>query len=255
MTNDSRPKVQKRAVSQLRFPYYDLKMALGLVRRVFDERGGRVTQDGLAEMLGTSKERSTFQIKVSAAELFGLLKRGADGLAVTDLALRIVRPRSPADEAKAMAEAFLSVPLFSAVQSQYAGRPLPPDEGLRNALEVEFGVVRKRVGDAFGTLTRSAQQAGLLYRSGGNTYLSLGTGVGEPLPPEKPPVQPREQQPVLPKAPDAAVPNPALEGLLQVLPGRGDGWSEAERSRWLEAFEAIIKVLYPTQEERQTTSQ
>ncbi len=250
MTNDNRPRGSKRTVSRLRFPYYDLEVAVDLVRRIFDERGGRVTQDGLAEMLGTSKQRSAFQVKVTAAQLFGVLKRDADGLVVTDLALRIVRPRSPSDETLATAEAFLSVPLFDAVQKQYAGRPLPPDEGLRNALEVEFGVARKRVSDAFGTLARSAEQAGLLYRSGGNTYLSRGTGAPEPPRPEEPPVKDAQQETTGPKLPPAGGAHPALSGLLQVLPANDAPWSAQERDRWLEAFAATVRVLYPAEDEK-----
>jgi hypothetical protein len=250
MTEHDGPTKTKRTISQLRFPYYDLQAVIEVVRRIFDERGGRVTQDGLAEMLGTSKSRSAFQVKVIAAQLFGLIKRDPDGLAVTDLALRIVRPRSPSDEAQAIAEAFLSVPLFDAVQERYAGRPLPPDEGLRNALEVEFGVVRKRISDAFGTLTRSAEQAGLLYRSGGNTYLSRGTALGEPLRAEEPPPQPRQDQVAAAKAAAAGAPHPALSGLLQVLPADDARWSTQQRDRWLEAFSATIKVLYPVEDEK-----
>jgi hypothetical protein len=251
MANENRP---KRTVSQLRFPYYDLRISVDLVRKVFDERGGRVTQDGLAEMLGSSKEKSAFQLKVGAGELFGLLKRDADGLAVTDLALMIVRPRSPSDEARAMAEAFLSVPLFDAVQKQYAGRPLPPAEGLRNALEIEFGVVRKRVPDVFWTLTRSAEHAHLLYKSAGNTYLSRGAAVAEPLRVEEPSVQLADEEAAGVVVPGGG-PHPALGGLLQVLPDGSKRWTDAERSRWLQAFEASVKLLYPTKEEEPAVGQ
>lgn len=246
---------QKRRFSELRYPYYDLAATIDVARRLFGERGGRVTEDGLAEMLGTAKAKSAFQTKINAAQLFGLLKRDGNALAVTDLALRIVKPRTPEDAAQATVEAFLSVPLFDAVQKRYAGNPLPPDDGLRNALELDFGVIPKRVPDAFATLMRSAERAGVLYRSGGNSYLSRGTGVGEPSRPDQPPVQPGVQQLVLPKVPDAGVPHPALGGLLQVLPDGANQWTEAERSRWLEAFQATIKVLYPTEEEQHAAGQ
>jgi hypothetical protein len=249
MANDQNKGASTRRTSRLRYPYYHLRTALEICQRIFAERGGGVSQDGLAEMLATSTDKSAFQMKVGAAELFGLLVREGDNLRVTDLALRIVKPRSQADEAQAMADAFLSVPLFDAVQKAYAGRPLPPDEGLKNALEIDFGVLSKRVADAFATLIRSAQQAGLLYRSGGNTYLSRGASVPEPSRRDEPPTRSEQEESGGVKVLFEDHPHPALAGLLQVLPASNAHWSAQERDRWLKAFEATVKLLYPAEDE------
>ena len=249
MDNQQNSHGSTRKTSRLRYPYYDLKTVLGICQRIFAERGGRVTEDGLAEMLATSTGKSAFQMKMAAGEAFGLLTRDGGNLRVTDLALRIVKARSPTDQAQAMADAFLSVPLFDAVQRAYAGRPLPPEEGLRNALEIDFGVLSKRVADAFSALARSAEQAGLLYRSGGNTYLSRGAAPADSSRAEEPPAEPERDEPTHPKVSAPGLTHPALAGLLQVLPANDARWSVQERDRWLDAFQATVRLLYPTQDE------
>jgi hypothetical protein len=42
-------------------------------------------------------------------------------------------------------------------------------------------------------------------------------------------------------------PHPAITGLLIWLADHGDEWSEEERERWIAAFLATVKVVYPAE--------
>lgn len=186
MPNGNGTSREKRQISALRYPYYDLATCLEIVRRVFQEKGGSTTKEGLAETLGTSTEKSTFAQKVNACVLFGLLRSQGSLLEVADLALRIIKFRDERDRARAYAEAFLSVPLYARVQEKFSGRPLPPETGLKNVLDTEFGVIPKRVDEAYRIMMLSARHAGLITVSDGNTYMSKGPSAEvQPQPAEE----------------------------------------------------------------------
>ena len=44
--------------------------------------------------------------------------------------------------------------------------------------------------------------------------------------------------------------HPAISGFLQELPFREKRWTEGERQRWIDAFVALIKALYPSENDK-----
>jgi hypothetical protein len=43
--------------------------------------------------------------------------------------------------------------------------------------------------------------------------------------------------------------HPAISGFLQELPSKGKRWSSNEKQRWIEAFNAMINALYPSDDD------
>lgn len=169
-----------RARSVYLFPAYDLAAALQIAQRVAQDGGGTLTEDTLAFALGVSVKSSGFRLKGLTARQFGLLTKQGEKLVTTPLAEAIFRPTNEQEPIDARKDAFLRIPLFSAVATRFKGQPLPEDEVFRNILQREFKVEGSRVRDAHRVLIDSAREAGILHRSGSNTYLRIDRPPGVP---------------------------------------------------------------------------
>lgn len=244
---------ERRTRSTIGFPYDDLDSAVGVARAVHG-RGGRCAMDELAAALGYSGvNNGAFRTRVAAARTYGLIIVARDGIELTTIGQAVVDPNQ---EARARAEAFLAVPLYSRVYERYRGTVLPPQVGLERVFE-ELGVSGKQTDKARQVFYRSAEQAGFL--ANGRDRLVA--------PPMAPAQTPRHEAPG--ETPDPSGGgggggngggggerrlNPFIEGLMNSLPEVQTDpktvWPEAERRNWLTAAETIFKIIYADEPDR-----
>lgn len=167
------PARQGRVKAESRYPVYDLDSSIDVARAIRDRGGGTATQQQLASFLSYKSITSgAFITRIAAARLFGLIETNGQFLTVSRLASVILAPERPGvDDQKGRVEAYFNVPLYRSLYERYKSGQLPPEMGLRNALETHYGVPRARTQIAYRVLMDSAGQAGLYStREGQRTH-------------------------------------------------------------------------------------
>ena len=242
--------------SGISHPYFDLAASIAVAEAIHKTGGGTCRGEQLAPWLGyKSTSSGTYLTRVAAASKhFGLIEQRGDRFGVTERAKSILSPVMPSDGIEAMAEAFLSVSLFSKVYEQYKGRELPPAVGLRNLFENAYKLLTDRVPQAVRVFLNSAEQAGFFSTTGDRTRLvrphNGGANSFEKTEPPDAPAPPEKSKPVGGSAGDA--PNgvdTAIIGLLRKLPAPTENWSIRERQKFLDAFKTTIEFIYPASDE------
>ena len=233
-----------REVSRYAFPYYNLEIAIEVAKALYDRAGGKASMAQLASYLEHTDEFSgAFRSKVWGAKLFGLVKITSNIISTTPLGEQLASLKSGLQRDRRLAEAFLNVPLFREVYKRYEGSTLPSTrEGLKNALYNTFGVPPRIVPVALKTLLMSADQAGFRRENPNRLIHPIPVGLVEDEG-----VAVAKEVPQKEAVPESI--HPAVSGFLLELPSSEEKWTEGERQRWIDAFTAMIKALYPTDEE------
>ena len=236
----AREDAQKRERSTIAFPYIPLQDVIAMVVKV-EGRGHRCRVEELAADLGQQITSGAFRSRVSAGRMFGATEVLRGDISLTELGLRILNPDTRPD---ALAQAFLTVPLYRAVYDKFAGGKLPPDQGIEAEM-VRLGVPRKQVQKARQVLLRSAEIADY-FRSGRDRLVrppasSIANGHS---------AAPAPETPAVPRA--EAVPmedHPLIKGLVSKLPPEGERFTSRQRERWLEAARVNLELIYVGEEE------
>lgn len=231
-----------RPHSTIQFPYNDLKDAELITHIIFDKypHGGTINQ--LAAALGQTSTSGAFRNKIIGAKMFGLIE-GAGKYVLTDLGQRII---DSDEEMAARVDAFLSVPLFSALydNAQKSGGKLPPSSSGIESWIIGFGVVPNQATRARQTFQRSGKLAGFfdadpdrlimpsLYRETSASPSSIESV-------RSPSVMPQQfQEPEIMR-------QPLIIGMLQTLPTVGHELSEDDLTDWAETFKRTLRLMYP----------
>jgi hypothetical protein len=240
----------QREQSTIAFPYLDLDAAVEVAKAIYSRGGlGGCNFDELAAEMNQTVS-GAFRLKVGAAKTFDLTEReGKSGVRLSELGQQIV---STETERAARAEAFLRVPLYSAVYEKYRGHLLPPMKALEREMQ-SLGVSSKQTDKARQAFERSAKQAG--FFDAGDDRL----------------VKPRAEMPGTKKTDEAATGgdekkasdsagrtggggsgggrggdtlHPFVRGLLDTLPAPETDWDENKRADWLRTAASIFKLIY-----------
>jgi len=192
-----------------------------------------------------------FRLKTSAARIFDLIeKRGRSEACLTEAGRQVVVDDAPG----AKAQAFLRVPLYSAVYDKFKNSRLPP----KNLLETEMrnlGVPVKQVDKARQVFERSARQAG--FFEVGDSRLVRPTDLQ--MVNSQPQIRNNRdlaQRPMMDTEDrfDSYVAeaglhryrrdDPLIVGLVERLPVAGSSWSDEARIAWLRLASSIFDVAY-----------
>jgi hypothetical protein len=236
--------------STIAFPYADLDTAVEVARALYARAGrGSCELDGLAAELNQTVS-GAFRLKTGSAKIFGLTdKEGRDAARLTQLGIRIVAPE---EERAARVEAFLSVPLYSAVFERYRGGLLPPAKALEREM-VTLGVSPKVADRARQAFERSARQSGF-FDSGDNRLVrpklepnGQVNSVADSLPERGRSDEARVQERLGAGAGSSDLGtnfHPFIEGLLKTLPETGSVWAVKDRAKWLKLAANAFDLIY-----------
>ena len=232
----------KRERSRIQFPYFALDEALDVATAIYKNVAlGECEDDQLAPWLKLSSTSSGYRSRVSTAKMFGLIDNPSSGrYRLTDLGQRIV---DPDQQGAAKSEAFLAVPLFSAVYERFRGNALPPPTALERDFR-ELGVAEKQTSKARWAFERSAQSAG--YFNQGRERL-VKPGFAESKGNQEPERQPSDaNNPNKVDADDGGngTRHPFIQGLLQTLPEPGTVWALEGRVAWLKTAATCFDLIY-----------
>jgi len=172
--------------------------------------------------------------------MFGATEVIRGDISLTELGLRICNPET---RARALAEAFLDVPLYKAIYEKFVVGKLPPGPGIEAEM-IRLGVPRKQAQKARQALIRSADTAGY-FRSGRDRLIrpsasTIGSGhSGAPAP----------ENPTVPRAEVPMAEHELIRGLVAQLPPKGQRFTPKQRRRWLEAAKLNLELIYAEDDE------
>lgn len=148
---------RKNERSTIGFPYLDLETAVEVARSLYERAG--LSPCDIDELAAEMKQTvsGSFRLKTSAAKMYGFIdKDGRSRFNLTELGERLV---DASTERPARVEAFLNIPLFSAIFEKYRGKVLPSSKALEREMTA-LGVAHKQADKARQTFERAARQAG-----------------------------------------------------------------------------------------------
>jgi len=232
---------RKRDRSTIEFPYSDLESVVEVARELNNRTGGAPVDDAqLATWMNQTAGGGTFRTRMSSARLFGLLDLSQGRISLTPQGRDIIDDNK---SASAKVEAFLRVPLYSAMYSQYQGYALPPPPAIERQME-SLGVAPKVKDRARQAFTKSAQYAGFIDHQ-------TGRFVKPALAPP-PPGAGRLEDEVRSVGGGGGGGSgggptdlhPFILGLLKTLKEPGAEWPSQEQAKWLQTAASIFGLIY-----------
>ena len=236
----AKPEAEKRTVSTISFPYLDLDAAVEVAKAMYDTRGhGAMEAADLAATLNQTVS-GNFRLKTGTARIFGLTdKEGRDLTKLSDLGLRIIEERT---EQEARADAFMRVPLYSAIYEQYKGQRLPPPKALEREME-GLGVSGKQTDKARQAFERSARQAGFFAKGEDRLVKPHFAGDREDRADDVKADPPKDDFGGG-GGDGGGGQDPLIIGLVNRLPVVGSDWGANDRVAWLTLATSIFDVVY-----------
>jgi hypothetical protein len=237
-----------RSHGTVAFPYHDLSAAIDIARKILDKGAHPLSREQLAGALGQNPSTGSFNLKVGAARMFGVIETVQGKYQLTQLGFSIADNDETRHRA-AKVSAFLKVPLYKAVYEKYRGNQLPPrPHGLEQAF-VQFGVPPKQKANARYAFDRSAQQAGFFENSRDRLVEPIVGPASYRKPQESEPAG--DQQRIEPDHGsfglggwDGPELDPLILALLRKIPEPSDPWPLASRARWLRTFAMNLAQIY-----------
>jgi hypothetical protein len=219
---------------------------LEIAKAVHSLHGSSCQIEQVAAHIKQSPTSSGFRLKVSTAKTFGLVTASQGTITLTPLGSRICDSQQ---EKAARVDAFLTVPLYSAVYEKFKGMALPPTVGLEAAL-VSLGVAQKQKDRARQVLQRSAQEAGFFQFGTDRLVLpAIKANAAAPAVAPREDVEPEKKKKNKEAEDDGEDLHPFIQGLLRKLPPPDSGWPNDKRAKWLQAAINIFDLMYTESED------
>ncbi len=249
--------VRKRQRSQLAFPYTDMQRAIELSEKLAELGGrGQVELAQLAASLNQTADGGTFRGRMSAARLFGFVESSGDMAQLTDLGEAVLDQRKAAS---AKATAFMRVPLYERLYSEYQGYPLPQAAVIQRKMAM-LGIPQKQVERARQVFASSVEAAGFINANGrfikpvvaasrqdsrdpGGDEAEDERGYDESTP-DNGADQRRKGGGGSGGSGGGKEYHPLIKGMLETLPAVGEPWPADERKAWLTMAESIFAMIY-----------
>jgi hypothetical protein len=168
MTKSNPRKVPQQAKgTRAKYPRHSVERALRIPKAILEQNAGKAcTTEQAAAFLGVGS-KGPFGVEISSSTKYGFLERPEEGkIQPTDLARKILRPKSPEDEVKGYREAVLRAPEVADVYKHYRGENLPDDTFFKNTLTDAFKIPPEDVADFKQVFLESLEKARLLAKHG-----------------------------------------------------------------------------------------
>ena len=153
--------------TRAKYPRHSVEKALRIPRAILEQNARKAcTSKEAAAFLGVT-HKGPFAVEIGSATKYGFLERPEEGkIQPTELARRILRPKSPEDEVKGYREAILQAPEISDVYKHYRGENIPDDTFFRNTLVDTYKIPETDFTDFRQVLLESLDKAKLIAKHG-----------------------------------------------------------------------------------------
>jgi hypothetical protein len=150
-----------------KYPRHSVEKALRIPKAILEQNAGKAcTPKEAAAFLGM-KPVGPFNVEIGSAIKYGFLERPEKGkIQSTDLARRILRPKSSEDEVKGYREAVLQAPELAEVYKHYRGENIPDDSFFKNTLVDTYKIPEADFADFKQIFCESLEKAKLIAKHG-----------------------------------------------------------------------------------------
>lgn len=221
----------------MRFPHYDLDMAIRTCRAAPDPGKPGLSLMQFAIRSGHSSETSTIRQKLSSAKMFGLVESNDSLINKTDLGMKLCQGEK---NIKLCRQAFFNCKLYSALINRFSKVAFPNSVKNQNEAFVNFGVSEKSADKARISFRRSAEFAEIFVPAGGfvkfseiesqknnnnttQSYQSFSNSILQLFLTHR-----RE---------------PVIGAIVSKIP-EGENWPREKRKEWLAALESSLDLIY-----------
>lgn len=227
----------------MRFPHYDLDMAIRTCRAAPDPGKPGLSLTQFAMRSGHSSETSTIRQKLSSAKMFGLVETNDSLICKTDLGKKICRGDK---NIKLCRQAFFNCKLYSALINRFSKIAFPNSVKDQNEVFVNFGVSGNSADKARIAFRRSAEFVEIFVPAGG--FVTIDN------------TNERKADMINSTIPDDSFSNsimqlflrygrePVIGALVSKIP-KDDRWSQEKRKEWLAALESSLNLVYNVHED------
>lgn len=166
---------KRQYLKQADVPAASLDEALRVPAAILEHYAGKpVSPLQLAKALNVDPKGSQLKLLSGAAIAFGLTDGGsqAAAISVSDLAKRILRPKSENEPREARRQSILTPRVFRDFLQNYDGHSFPREDIAVNVLE-EMGVPRTKAPEVLARIEASARSVGLIEDIKNKSFVSL----------------------------------------------------------------------------------
>jgi hypothetical protein len=170
------PEKGRTYISQADIPSCSLEKALKIANTIGENYGYKPsTPLQVAKALEVAPTTGGFKMLTGASIAYGLTAGGynAEGITITPLGMRIVRPTAEGDDLAAKREALLKPRIVREFLTKYDRAPVPKDAIGQNVL-MEMGVPRDKTADVLNLILDGAEAVGFLQTIKDRKYVELG---------------------------------------------------------------------------------
>ena len=174
MANKKKPAKQSKppadAVKPAKYPRHSVEKALRVPQAILEKNAGHAcTPNEAAVFVGLKTTNGPFSVEIGSAKKYGFIESPEPKkIRPTELARRVLRPKSPEDQLKAYREAVLQAPDVADVYRHYRGENIPQDQFFKNTLLDTFGIPETDFGDFKQVFLESLSTAKLVEPHGEN---------------------------------------------------------------------------------------
>ncbi len=255
---------------------HDLENAIAVIRLVRDKALEHHTPEEIYELSGYRKiSLGTFVLRMRSAKNYGLVEmvynsqKKRHDVVISRLGKDVL---DPSREHIARVQAFLTVPLYSALLKLYGDNPLPPADEIEQDM-VRLGVPPRQTQHARQTFLRSANQAGFFRKGRDRLQIPQDEPQAEhtkdnaqndvivaTTPEDEMPTAGRDGRAMTVHAVDNPFRgagndsltigsnvrsiDPALDMWWQKVPSIGETWPRGKRRQWLRILEQLLDYAF-----------
>jgi hypothetical protein len=168
-------KKERTYLSQSDVPSYSIVDALRVPQAIRDNYGnGPAKPLEVAKAMDMSPQSGPFKMLTGASIAYGLTEGGwnAAQIALTPLALKILKPKAETDTLDGKREALLKPRVIREFLNKYGDNPIPREDIALNVLE-DMGVPKDRTKTALEMILEGAKSVGFLTDIKGKNYVNL----------------------------------------------------------------------------------
>ncbi len=166
---------QRTYVSQSDVPQYSLEKALKISQAIVDNYGkGPAKPLEVANVLKVSPTDVRFKMQAGASIAYGLTEGGwnAAQIALTPLALKILKPKNEDEPLNGKREALLKPRVIREFLTKYSDAAIPRDDIAYNVLE-DLDVPKDRTAEVLKLIMEGAEAVGFITDIKGKKYANL----------------------------------------------------------------------------------
>jgi predicted nucleotide-binding protein len=171
----AKPNKQRAYLSQTDVPLYSLEGALKIPQAIRDNYGsGPAKPLQVAKALEVAPNNTDFKMLAGASIAYGFTEGGwnAAQIALTPLALKILKPKEEHHPLEGKREALLKPRVVREFLTKYNDAAIPRDDIAYNVLE-DLGVPKERTADVLTLIIESAQSVGFITKIKEKQYIDL----------------------------------------------------------------------------------